>query len=116
MLAGVNLHKPPARRQAVVGDSSAFLCTVGGSVKVVAGDLNRPLGPRRGGWLSEALGSKGWLSGLRPPHRPGELNDVMWRVRRPSQRGLDWVLIGSDIPCLGAHKSLLPGPRTHRMV
>ena len=65
MLAAVNLHLPPAlpvaRRRAVVGDACAFLCTAGAGVKVVAGDLNKPLGPRGGGWLSKALGLKGPL-------------------------------------------------------
>ena len=35
---------------------------------------------------------------------------------RPSERQLDWVLIGPKTPCVGAEKVLVPGLSTHQMV
>ena len=79
---GVNLHLPPAlpaaRRRTAVGDASAFQRTVGASIKVVAGDLNKSPGLRKGGWLSWALGPKGPLAGFRAAHRPGDPTNVVW--------------------------------------
>ena len=120
VLAAVNLHLPPAlpaaRRRAVVSSASAFLHTAGASVKVVAGDLNKAQGPRGGGWLSKALGPKGPLAGFRAPYRQGNPTNVVWLAGRPSERELDWVLVGPKTPCVGADKVLLPGLSTHRMV
>ena len=120
VLATVYLHLPPAlpaaRRRTVVGDVVAFLRTVGASIKVVAGDLNKAPGPRGGGWLSKALGPKGPLAGFRAPYRQGDLTIVAWQVGRPSERQLDWILVGPETPCIGAEKVLLPGLSTHRML
>ena len=120
VLAAVNLHLPPAlpaaRRRAVISSTSAFLHTAGAGVKIVASDLNRAQGPRGGGWLSKALGPKGPLAGFRAPYRLGDPTNVVRLVGRPSERELDWVLVGPETPCVGADKVLLPGLGTHRMV
>ena len=34
-------------------------------------------------------------------------------MRRPSERELDWILVGPETPCVGAEKVLLPGLMTH---
>ena len=85
-------------------------------VKIVAGDLNKAQGPRGGGWLSTALSPKGLLAGFRAPCRLGDPTNVVRLVGRPSERELDWVLVGLETPCVGADKVLLPGRSTHRMV
>ena len=41
---------------------------------------------------------------------------MVWLVGRPSERELDWVLMGPETPCPGADKILLPGLSTNRMV
>ena len=114
------MHLPPAlpaeRRRAVIGDASAFVRTAGASVKIVAGDLNKAQCPRGGGWLFKALGPKGPLAGFRAPYRPGDPTNVVWQVGRPSERELDWVLMGPKTPCVWANKVLLAGLSTHRMV
>ena len=118
VLAALNLHLPPAlpaaRRRAVIGSASAFLHTAGATVKVVAGDLNKAQGPRGGGWLSKALSPKGPQAGFRAPQ--GDPTNVVWLVGCPSERELDWVLVGPETTCVGADKVLLPGLSTHRMV
>ena len=81
-----------------------------------AGDLHRAQGPRGGGWLSKALGPKGPLAALRAPYRQGDPANVVWLAGRPSERELDWVLVGPETPCVGADKVLLPGLSTQRMV
>ena len=119
VLAAVNLHLPPAlpavRRRTVISDASAFLHTWA-SVNIVAGDLNKAQGPRGGGWLSKVLSPKGPLTGFRGPYRLGEPTNVVWLVGRPSERELDWVLVGPETPGVGVDKVLLPGLSTHRMV
>ena len=98
MLAAGNLQLPPAlpvvRRQAVMGDVSAFLYTAGAGLKVVADNLNKPQGPRGGGWLSKPQGPKGPLGGFRAMYQPRDPTNVIWQVGRPSERKLDWVLVG----------------------
>ena len=120
VLAAVNLHLSPALpaacRRAVVSSASAFLHAAGASVKVVAGDLNKAPGPQGGGWLSKALGPKGPLAGFWAPYQRGDPTNVVWLAGRPSERELDWVLVGPETPCVGADKVLLPGLSTHRMV
>ena len=89
----------------------------GATIKVVAGDVTKAPGPRRGGWLSKALGPKGPLARFRAPYQPGDPTNVLWQVgRRPSERELEWFLVGPETPCVGAKKVLLPGLSTHRMV
>ena len=73
-------------------------------------------GRKVGGWLSKALGPKGPLAGFRAPYRLGDPTNVVWQVGRPSERELDWILLGPETPCVGAEKVLLPGLSTHRMV
>ena len=93
--ATVNMHLPPAlpaaRRQAVVGDDSAFLRRAAASVKIGAGDLKKAQSPRGGGWLSKALGPKGPLARFGAPYRPGDPTNVVWQVGRRSERELEWV-------------------------
>ena len=121
ILATINMHLPPAlptdRRGAVVGDASAFLRTAGASVKIVAENVvNKAQGTRGGGWLPKAVGTKGPLARFRALYRPGDPTNVVWQVVPPSERELDWVLVGPETPCMGAEKGLLPGLTTHRMV
>ena len=120
MLAAVNLHLPralpAARRKAVISSASAILHMAGASVTVVAGDLNKAQGPRGGGCVSKALGPKGPLARFRAPYRLGDPTNVVWLVGRPSERELDWVLVGPETLCVGVDKVLLPGLSTHRMV
>ena len=70
----------------------------------MAGDLNKAEGPRGGGWLSKALGPKGPLAGFRAPYGPGDPANVVWQVGHPSERELDWVLMGPETPCVGGGK------------
>ena len=79
----------PARRRTVVGDASAFLRSLGISVKVVAGDLSKAQGPRGGPWLSKALSPKGPLARFRALYRPGNPTNVIYQVGRSSKRELD---------------------------
>ena len=57
---------PTVRRRAVVIDASAFLRTVGASGKVVAGNLDKSPGPRRGGWLPKAPAPRARWQGSGP--------------------------------------------------
>ena len=120
VLAAVTLHVPPplptARRRAVITETSTFLHTAGASVKIVPANLNKAQGPRGGGWLSNALGPKGPLAGFRTTYQLGDPTNVVRLVGRPSERDLDWVLVGPETPCVGADKVLLPGLSTHRMM
>ena len=120
VLAPVNMHLAPAlpadRCRAVVGVASAFLRTAGAGVKIVGGNFNKAQGPRTGGWLFKALGLKGLLARFRAPYRPGDPTNVVWQAGCPSERELDWVLVGLETPCVGADKVLLPDLSTHRMV
>ena len=120
VLVAVNRHLPlalpTARRKAVISDTSSFLHTSGASVKIVASDLNKAQGPQGGGWLSKALSPKGPPDGFRPPYRLGDPTNVVWLVGRPSERELEWVLVGPETPCVGADNALLPGLSTYRMV
>ena len=120
VLAAINVHLPPAlpapRRRAIISNASAFLHTAGATVKVVAGHVNQAQGPRGGGWLSNSLGPKGTLAGFRAPYRLGDPTNVVWLAGRPSERKLDWVLVGPETPCVGADNILLPSLITHRVV
>ena len=64
----------------------------------------------------QGLGPKGPLAGFRAPYRPGDPTNVVWQLGRPSERELDWILVGPQTPCVGAKKVLLPGLSTHQMV
>ena len=71
------------------------------------------------GWVAlQGPRSQGPFVRVPRPFRPGDPTNVVRQVPPPppSERELDWVLIGPETPCVLAEKVVLSGLNTHQMV
>lgn len=84
-----NAHLPPgltsAVRNGIMADISTSLASAPVGLKVLCGDLNDELPPRRSAWLHGMLSPPGLLGGYRSPYPHGEPTNF---VLTPNQGGM----------------------------
>jgi endonuclease/exonuclease/phosphatase family metal-dependent hydrolase len=103
MLTVANTHLPPGLPPAEVRlcctSIAAHLSDSPPGVRLICGDLNDELPPRRSTWLRTALSPMGAWATFAPPYNPGDPTNFVTTSTASSARELDWVLLDSTSLC-----------------